>query len=355
MIILQVKDGSSRGSFRFRQDILALGCSILFLAGFIGAIFGFGHLRGWDAQSGYTHNESLSSKDRFLPEPEGEASSHWYYWQLPPNETTSLTRLFVWLSYSAHQLTIWASIYYAQKKKTNREIPGPKYSDTLLKIHWFPLIVNLFFNILHVVQTHTTYNGLAGDVAESSSVGAFNMFLILILLLEYRDRGLAFGWPTARNKDKISRKLRLSQGSVNLLRKYHGYAFAWGTIYNLWYHPLENTWAHVTGYIHIWLILVQGSLMYTNLHLNKYWRLTVESWPIIHATLTVYQVERPPQIEGLWPLFCFGFLWMFVVTQLFGLPFWKKLPWWTRFIPFILYLCVMVWVYSWMPDPQTVS
>ena len=50
------------GSSGFRQDILVWNLSLLFLAAYIGAIFGFGHLRGWDAQSGHTHNESLTSK-----------------------------------------------------------------------------------------------------------------------------------------------------------------------------------------------------------------------------------------------------------------------------------------------------
>ena len=342
-----------------RHDVIAWIAGMVFIIALLGTMFGLGHLRGWDANSGFSHNNSV---DRFLPEPfdpepgepgrsDPDADTRWYYWQLPPDKANALTRLFVWVCYIGHQLTIWGTIFYAQKKKTSGEFPGPKYSSQIYGIQWVPLLLNIFFHVMHLSQTHITYDALAQDVSESSSQGAVIMLLVLVLLMEYRDRGLAFGWPTAQHKDKFSRTVRLSQGPVNLIRKYHGYAFSWGAIYTFWYHPMENTWGHALGFTHTWMIMLQGSLMYTNVHLNRLWRLILEAWVVIHGT-TVAMQTGGPTLNGtlLWPMFCFGFLWMFTVTQIFGFSFWKKIPWWTRFIPFLAYLGVTIWCYSWIPD-----
>ena len=344
------------------QDVTAWVIGMVFITALLGAMFGFGHLRDWDAQSGYAHNQSETSKYRFLPEPfdpepgvsersDPAASGRWYYWQLPPSKVTALTRLFMWLCYIGHQLTIWGTIYNAQRRKVNKEIAGPKYSSKITSIQVVPLLLNMFFHILHLAQTHITYDALAQDVSEASSQGSVIMLLVVVLLMEYRDRGLAFGWPTAQHKDKISRKLRLKQGPVNMARKYHGYAFSWAAIYTFWYHPMENTWGHAFGFIHTWMLMLQGSLMYTNVHLNRLWRLTLEVWVVFHGVVVAKQTGGP-ELDGtmLWPMFCFGFLWLFVMTQLFGLQIWKKLPWWTRVIPFLLYLGLCVWCYSWIPD-----
>ena len=331
------------------EDYLFWFGGMVFIVGLLCAMFGFGELVGWNAQSGYSHN---TSADRFLPEPsDPNAASRWYYWQLPPDKANALTRLFVWLCYIGHQLTIWGTIYYAQKRKTSGDFPGPKYTGKVYSIQWIPLLLNMFFHIVHLAQTHITYDALAQDVSEASSQSSVIMILVLVLLMEYRDRGLFFGWPTAQHKGRISCKLRLSQGPANLVRKYHGYAFSWGAIYTFWYHPMENTWGHALGFAHTWMIMLQGSLMYTNVHLNRLWRLILEAWVALHGTVVAMQTGGP-KLDGtlLWPMFCFGFLWIFTMTQIFGLTFWKKLPTWTRFVPFLVYLGVCVWCYSWIPD-----
>ncbi len=158
-----------------------------------------------------------------------------------------MTRLFAWLCYIGHLLTIWATIYYAQRKKIRGEFPGSKYSNKIFQIQWIPLVLNMFFNLMHLAQTHITYDALAQDVSEASAQSCFIVILVLILLMESRDRGLFFGWPSAQHTDKISHTVRFSQGPITLVRKYHGYAFAWGAIYTFWYHPMENTWGHALG------------------------------------------------------------------------------------------------------------
>ena len=73
--------------------------------------------------------------------------------------------------------------------------------------------------------------------------------------------------------------------------------------------------------------------------------------------MTFIIITGGPDLNGtsLWPMFLFGFLWLFVMTQLFGLRFWKKLPWWTKPIPFLIYVAICVWCYSWIPDKNVSS
>lgn len=62
--------------------------------------------------------------------------------------------------------------------------------------------------------------------------------------------------------------------------------------------------------------LLEGSLMYTKLHLNPYWRLLLESWVSLHGGLVAYQTGGP-ELMGttLWPMFAFGFAFVLVFTQ----------------------------------------
>ena len=56
--------------------------------------------------------------------------------------------------------------------------------------------------------------------------------------------------------------------------------------------------------------------MYTDFHLNKYWRLLQELWVIVHGGVVAAQTGGPEQ-KGtkLWPMFVFGFALCFVITQ----------------------------------------
>ncbi|XP_013394799.1 uncharacterized protein LOC106162167 isoform X1 [Lingula anatina] len=346
-----------------RQDFWAWFAGIVFIAALIGAMFGFGAMRGWDAQSGYTHNTSATSRDRFWPEPyvpepgvKGRygvgADSRWYYWKLPPDQVTAFTRLFMWLSYVGHQLLMWAGILYSQLAKA-AETPNEKYSTKLGKHNYILLGLNVFFHLLHLLQTHITYDALAQDVSIASSQSSVIMMLVLIVLLEYKERGMIFGWPSVHDNGSKSRKVRFSYGPINLFRKYHGYAFAWAVIYTFWYHPMENTWGHALGFAHTWLVMLQGSLVYTNMHLNRYWRLLLEIWVTWHGGVVAYQTGGPDMLgTKLWPMFVFGFALVLVLTQIFSLPFWRRIPWWTRVFPLVVYLAITIWCYSWIPDAQ---
>ncbi len=325
-----------------------------------------GAWRGWDANSGYYHNQSLTSQQRFLPEPgnpESDPWAHitgrsdrpdlagqWYYWRIKPDQVTIWTRLFPWICYVTHQLSVWIVLYLAQRDK--QLTPGKKYTTTLTKYNWIMLGLNVFFHLLHLVQTHTTYDPLAHDMTVSSAQASIMLLPIVVLLLEYNERGMLLGWPSSRDRGKVSNKLRLNMKPIYWIRKYHGYAFSWGAIHTIWFHSMENTYGHALGFVHTWMFLLQASLMYSRLHLNEWWRLLQQAWVVLHAGMVAYQTTDPSSIAPVWPRFTFGLLLPLVLTQIFILPFWKKIPVWTRIFPFLVLMAIIIGNYSWIPDKQ---
>ena len=83
--------------------------------------------------------------------------------------------------------------------------------------------------------------------------------LILVMLMEYKERGLFFGWPNA------SSALQLSHAPMYLIRRYHAYAFSWAAVFTFWFHPMENTLGHAMGFGYTYIILLQGENQYTSL------------------------------------------------------------------------------------------
>ena len=104
------------------------------------------------------------------------------------------------------------------------------------------------------------------------------------------------GWPNQHSDDWLARKIKLSELPFHYVRKYHGYAFSWAVIYTFWYHPMENTYGHMLGFIHTFLVMIQGSLIYQKIHLNKYWRLLLECWVWFHGFSVAVMVAK----EGSW-------------------------------------------------------
>ncbi len=225
----------------------------------------------------------------------------WYYWKL--TSPTFWSRFTAWMFYALHQITLWSLIFYAQKNVK-------KYTSGLHPVNLWALGINAFFLILHFVQTQIWYDGLAQDVSIFSSQGSVILMLVAILLLENQRRGLFWG-------KKVSFGKRVS----SFVRKYHGYVFAWATVYTFWYHPMENTTGHLIGFIYMFLLLLQGSLFLTRMHVNKYWMVVQEASVAVHGTLVAVM-----QGNGIWPMFAFGFAGIFILTQMhgLGLPRWLK-------------------------------
>lgn len=250
---------------------------------------------------------------RLLP----DQGASWYYWKLP--EPTLWTRATAWGLYLAHQMTIWGLIYYAQTRVK-------KYTTGLHRVNLLALGANALFILLHFVQTHIWYDGLAQDVSIWSSQGSVIVLLVWILLMENSRRGMFFG-----------KKLPVRQEIIRFARKYHGYFFAWATIYTFWYHPMVSTLGHLVGFLYMFLLLLQGSLFFTRIHVNRWWTFFQEFMVLAHGTLVAVM-----QGNGLWPMFAFGFGGVFIITQMHGLGLSRL----ARGLILATYIGSVLWVYS---------
>ncbi len=250
---------------------------------------------------------------RLLP----DQGPSWYYWKLP--QPTFWTRFSAWSFYALHQLSFWGLIYYAQTRVG-------RYTTRLHKVNWWALGMNAFFIFLHFIQTQIWYDGLAQDVSIWSSQASVVLLLVWVLLMENQRRGLFFG-----------KKVPISKQVSRFARKYHGYYFAWAIVYTFWYHPMVSTSGHLWGFFYIFLLLLQGSLFFTRIHLNRWWTFAQEGIVLLHGTLVAVM-----QGNDLWPMFAFGFGGVLVITQLYGLG----LKAWQRWLVLAGYIGAVIWVYS---------
>jgi hypothetical protein len=216
-------------------------------------------------------------------------------------------------------VSVWGPIYYAQTR-------GTKYTTWLHKVNILALGVNAIFIGLHFIQTHIWYDGLAQDVSIWSSQVSVIILLIWVLLTENSRRGMFFG-----------KKAPISKEIIRFARKYHGYYFAWATIYTFWYHPMVSTSGHLVGFLYMFLLMLQGSLFFTRIHINRYWMFVQEFTVLFHGTLVAVM-----QGNNLWPMFAFGFAGMFVITQMHGLG----LPRWAKIFILLCFAGAAIWIYN---------
>ena len=47
------------------------------------------------------------------------ASQRWYYWKAKPEQVNAITKLFPWLCYSVHMLSVWLALYLQHKAKVS--------------------------------------------------------------------------------------------------------------------------------------------------------------------------------------------------------------------------------------------
>jgi hypothetical protein len=237
-----------------------------------------------------------------------------YPWRLV--EPTTISRLTAWLGYALHSLGAWAIIYLARREKV-------KYSSKLRWFNWAMLAWHGLFIGLHWAQSQLWYDGLARDVPEITALGSVALMLMVVLILEIPRRGLFFG-----------RKVRVPEQFLRIVREYHGYLFAWATIYTFWYHPTEGTFGHLAGFFYMFMLLWQSTLMFNRAHLNKWWTLALEALVLPHGVLVAIN-----QGSGLWPMFGFGFGAVFIITQMHGLGWSQSVKRWVYAV-FILVLLI---------------
>ena len=286
---------------RERRDVMTVWIGIMLSAVFTGVIW-------WAGQR--LHSIAL------LP----DAGAQWYLWQLP--QPTFWSRATAWGLYTLHQVALWGVIYYAQTHVK-------RYAAGLHPVNYVALGLNALFIVLHFVQTHVWYDGLAQDVSIFSSQGSVIVLLVWVLFMENQRRGLFWG-----------KRLPIKTVLIDWARRYHGYVFAWAAVYTFWYHPMETTGGHLIGFFYMFLLMIQGSLFFTRVHVNRWWMVAQEGLVLVHATLVAW-VQRGA--TGFWPMFFFGFLTMFIFTQMHGLGLGRRVRWGL----FAAYVASIALVYRW--------
>ncbi|NLI53777.1 MAG: hypothetical protein GX417_05555 [Clostridiales bacterium] len=223
-----------------------------------------------------------------------DAGAAWYYWKLPhPALWASVS---MWVLYLAHQIAVWCLI--AKLKDAPRPAAGYIGRYNLLL-----LIVNAVFIALHLLQTVLFYDALAQFVPVMSSQGSVIVMLVMMLILLNSRRGLFFG-----------KRVYLPPLGVSMTQRVHGYYIAWAVVYTFWFHPMEGTLGHLLGFFYLFLLMGQLSLARTSWHTKIGWLTFLEAFVALHGAVVAILAKN-----GMWPMFFFGFMMMFVVTQVYGI------------------------------------
>jgi hypothetical protein len=246
----------------------------------------------------------------------------WYYWKHAA--PTFWTHFTAWAGYLSHQITVYIILaaYMIDKRKNKRA----GINENLTKYNYAMLLANLFFTLLHFGQTHLFYDGLAQDVSVWSSQISVIIMLVLILVLQTPVRGLILG-----------AKIPLPAREMRFLRMFHGIYIAWALVYTFWFHPMDAQHGLLTGFFYMFLLFIQLSLFDTKLHMKKEWIVLLESWVTLHG-LSVAIMNN----QSIWPMFLFGFLFMFFFTGIFAL----KIPKWLRITGISVFLAAAVTFYA---------
>lgn len=223
-----------------------------------------------------------------------DAGAAWYYWKLPQPELWASVSM--WVLYLAHQIAVWVLI--ARLKNEPRPAAGRIGRGNALL-----LFVNAVFIALHLVQTALFYDALAQFTPVFSSQGSVIVMLVMMLILLNARRGLFFG-----------KKVALPPLGVATTQKVHGYYIAWAIVFTFWFHPMESTLGHLLGFFYFFLLLAQLSLARTSWHTKIGWLTFLEVFVAFHGAVVAIVSGN-----GMWPMFFFGFMMMFIVTQVYGI------------------------------------
>jgi hypothetical protein len=85
-------------------------------------------------------------------------------------------------------------------------------------------------------------------------------------------------------------------------------------VFTFWFHPMEGTAGHLLGFLYLFLLMGQMSLARTSWHTKIGWLTFLEVFVAFHGAVVAICAGN-----GMWPMFFFGFMMMFIVTQVFGI------------------------------------
>ncbi len=260
---------------------------------------------------------------------EQDPGADYYYWQLTTRDF--MTMFIVWSFYLAHQFSIWGAIFWAQRNLTEFKT---KPTTGLTRYNWFTLLINGVFIVLHLVQTHIWFDGLAQDVPIWTSQGSVIIMLVLILIIENPRRGLFMG-------RKLGKPMTAQVSGF--FRRNHQYVIAWALVYTFWFHPMTYDPQLLTGFFYMFLLFTQVSLAYTVVHINRGWVVLLESFVGVHAFfVALYNTLMTPiSSSDMWPMFASGFAFMFVFTYMYAFKVRREV----RFAVILVYFGALTWVY----------
>ena len=250
----------------------------------------------------------------------------WYFWKLPTREF--MTMFIVWGFYLAHQFSIWGAIYWAQKNLTHLRA---KPTTGLTRYNWATIIINLAFILLHLVQTHIWFDGLAQDVPIWTSQGSVIVMLVIILIIENPRRGIFLGKKMGKP---------MTARVSGFFRRYHPYVIGWAIVYTFWFHPMAYDPQLISGFFYMFLLFTQISLAYTVVHVNKGWIVLLESFVGIHAFIVATTTASQAAI-GIWVMFSTGFAFMFAFTYIFIFDVRREIKWGV----IAAYIASLIWIY----------
>jgi len=255
----------------------------------------------------------------------------WYYWKLPVRDFWGM--IIAWTMYLSHQFLIWMTILYAQKNRNgfrSATINGiPKYT-------LYVLIITVVFVLMHLIQTHLWFDGLAQDVPIITSQGSVIVMLAIVLILENPRRGLFLGRKAGKP---------FTAEVVGFFKRTHMYIISWALVYTFWFHPMATDPQLVSGFFYMFLLFTQVALAWTPIHLDKRWIILLESYVAIHAVIVAAWNTEFFGGTVIWPMFFTGFAFMFVFTYMYALRVSKKIFWTVTG----LYIAFLVWLY--LPEP----
>ena len=223
-----------------------------------------------------------------------DTGASWYYWKLP--RASLWATVSAWVLYAAHQTAVFIMVAKLTKAQNL-----PENEAGSLNIRF--LVINGVFAALHILQTAFFYDGLAQQVPVMSSQGSVIVMLVFMLIMLNGKRGLFFG-----------KRVKLSSAGVRGVYAVHSFYIAWAVTYTFWFHPTEGTAGHIIGFFYLFLLMIQLSLAKTKLHSNIRWLTLLEVYVAMHGAIVAAEAKN-----GMWPMFLFGFLMMFIVTGQYGI------------------------------------
>ena len=245
-----------------------------------------------------------------------DQGASWYFWKLAV--PTFWSRFTAWGLYGLHQASVWLLVALAMRKKDAQR--------GLSRINIAFFLVNLFFILLHILQTHIWYDGLAQDVPIWSSQYSVIIMLIIMLFMLNPRRGLILG-----------KKFPYTAAGLGFVNRWHGLYISWALVYTFWFHPTEGSIGIVFGFFYMFLLLTQLSLANTRIHFLLPWVTALEFTVGLHGPVIALQNGY-----ASWPMFAAGFFFMTAFTQQYSF----KLPAWGRGLVFLAYgagVAVMYW------------